>query len=227
MEYTLDIARQSPGGKPWRQTFLVEDSGESSVSTILDSISSQVSLDAKGEPAEPVVWECGCLQGKCGACAMRINGVPRLACSAFLREFPKRRILVEPLGKFPVIKDLAVDRSGMFESLKQAKLWLEGEAFNSKFRHDACYQSAMCLMCGCCLDVCPNFMPDEEFFGAALAVNAYRILEQSEAKSIALEYKKRYWHTCGKSLSCDKVCPAKLPVEELMARANAIAIWGK
>lgn len=49
---------------------------------------------------------------------MRINGVPRLACSVFLRDIKSGRLLLEPLSKFPLVRDLIVDRREMFERLK-------------------------------------------------------------------------------------------------------------
>ena len=41
------------------------------------------------------------------------------------------------------------------------------------------------------------------------------------------EYKKKYFEGCGKSLSCHDICPIGLPVEELLVRSNAAAVWGK
>jgi succinate dehydrogenase / fumarate reductase iron-sulfur subunit len=162
---------------------------------------------------------------------MRIDGTPRLACSAFLSEFPKREVVLEPLGKFPVIVDLVVDRSVIFERLKQTRLWLEEKAFLSERRREASYQSARCLMCGCCLEVCPNFGAGGGFGGAALSVNTYRVLAQSgdgkHRKEMSEQYKNLYFNGCGKSLACHKICPLDLPVEDLLVRSNAAAVWGR
>ena len=114
--------------------------------------------DVKGEVAFPIAWECGCEQKKCGACAMVINDVPRLACSAFLGEIGNNnQIILEPLSKFPIVEDLIVDRSSMFIVLKNLKLWLEEEANISQWSHEAQYPSSRCIMCGCCLEICPNY----------------------------------------------------------------------
>jgi succinate dehydrogenase / fumarate reductase iron-sulfur subunit len=233
MEFTIDIRRmEKSGAGAYTQSFLVENDGTASVAAALESLNGRATLtDAGGAPAARVGWECSCLQRKCGACAMRINGTPRLACSAFLREFPKRTVMLEPLGKFPVVSDLIVDRSEMFKGLEQAKLWLEEKAFLSASRHGASYQSARCLMCGCCLEVCPNFISGEDFSGAALSVNAFRILEQTHSdehrKNVAARYGKQYFNSCGHSLACHEICPVGLPVEELLVRSNAAAVWGR
>lgn len=86
-------------------------------------------------------------------------------------------------------------------------------------------------MCGCCLEVCPNFSASGTFAGAVAAVNAFRILneeqESTHLNEISAEYKKKYFEGCGKSLSCHDICPIGLSVEELLVRSNAAAVWGK
>jgi succinate dehydrogenase / fumarate reductase iron-sulfur subunit len=233
VRFTIKIRRQEkPDAAPFWQSFVVEGDGSATVASALCEINSRDSLyDENGDPASQIKWESGCLQRKCGACAMRINGTPRLACSTFLSGFPRRWIGLEPLGKFPVAADLIVDRSVMLERLKQARLWLEEKAFLSDARREPSFQSARRLMCGCCLEICPNFCAGGDFSGAALAVGAYRALEQSgygeHRKEMAGQYKKQFFDGCGQSLSCQKICPAGLPVEDLIARSNAAAIWGK
>ena len=174
--------------------------------------------------ADPIGWQCSCMVRKCGACAMRINGQPRLACASFLRDY-KKTITLEPLGKFPVIRDLVVDRGVISKSLKNMKIWLEEEARPNAWTFELRYQSARCLLCGCCLEICPNYGGNNVFAGAAAAVNAYRIFAESRKttghyQDLKKAYKKYYYETCGQSLSCNDICPAKLPVTELLACAN-------
>ena len=123
---------------------------------------------------------------------------------------------------------MIVDRSILFENLKKLNLWLESEAYMNPWTHEPRYQSARCLMCGCCLEVCPK---NGTFAGTVAAVNAFRILneeqESTHLNEISAEYKKKYFEGCGKSLSCHDICPIGLPVEELLVRSNAAAIWGK
>ena len=42
-----------------------------------------------------------------------------------------------------------------------------------------------------------------------------------------LNIRRNYFEGCGKSLSCHDICPIGLPVEELLVRSNAAAVWGK
>ena len=78
----------------------------------------------EGKEAAPVRWECNCLQGKCGACAMLINDFPALACKENLIDYGDTVELM-PLPKFPVVEDLEVDRTIIFDHLTEMKVWME------------------------------------------------------------------------------------------------------
>jgi succinate dehydrogenase / fumarate reductase iron-sulfur subunit len=71
-------------------------------------------------------------------------------------------IILEPLSKFPLVRDLIVDRSILFDNLKKLNLWLKSKAYMTEWTHEQRFQSARCLMCGCCLEVCPVGLPVEE-----------------------------------------------------------------
>ncbi len=199
------------------------------VATALETINREGSYrDVSGNPVAPIAWECSCMQKKCGACAMVIDGVPRLACDSFLRDY-KKEITIEPLRKFPVIKDLMVDRAVLFSNLEKMKVWaVEDAAAKEQTLPDA-YNSSRCLQCGCCLEVCPNFDPKGEFQGAAGFVPAARLLVElsgEEQRELRENYKKYIYGGCGKSLACGTVCPAGIDVEHLLLRSNAVAFWG-
>src|ERR671915_1765672 len=66
-----------------------------------------------------LTYRWSCRMGVCGSCGMMVNGVPRLTCSTFLREFDSEPIVVEPLENFPVIRDLVVDITDFLEKLKE------------------------------------------------------------------------------------------------------------
>lgn len=231
MNYTIEILRQCRGDSaPYRQTVdFRTDDGEMSVATLLKTLNAMPSLtDVNGETVAKIEWECSCLQKKCGACAMRINGKPRLACDTKLVEFKNGRIVLEPLRKFPVIADLIVDRSVMMENLKSIGLWLEKEARHTKKGEDLAYEASRCLQCGCCLEVCPNFIPGEEFYSAASFVPTARVLSElpkKEQADIIDSYVDKIYKGCGKSLSCRDICPAQIDVEHLLVNNNAVAVW--
>ena len=211
-----------------RIPFETEDAN-ATVATALTRMNATPGLtDEAGKPvALPIRWECSCLQRKCGACAMRINGAPGLACDRRLRDLGAV-IRLEPLKKFPVVADLIVDRSVLHQNLREMRLWMEGEAALSGEQLDVAYEASRCLQCGCCLEVCPNFLPGETFAGTAALPTAARLLAALPAdrrRELYRQYKKRVFAGCGKSLACHRVCPAGLDVERLLVNSNAIALW--
>ena len=212
-----------------RQTFRYEmrDAADT-VATALKDLETRTDLrDAEGEPAEPVIWECSCLQRKCGACAMVINGRPALACDSPLRLLPEK-IVLEPLRKFPVVADLQTDRGIMQKNLREMRLWMEREAVLNEKKAEDVYEASRCLQCGLCLEVCPNFDPEGGFTGAAAAVPAARVLTASPDAGkgrLPEEYRKRVFEGCGKSLACRDICPAGIDTGEMLAQSNALAVW--
>ena len=175
----------------------------------------------------PVRWECSCLQKKCGACAMVIQNRPRLACDTPLKEFSKAgTVRIEPLRKFPVVADLIVDRSILFQNLETMKVWFAEEA-KTKGSQMA-YEASRCLQCGCCLEICPNFYAGGTFSGMSAMLPTARLLTalpESQKKELCRAYRKYIYEGCGKSLACRNVCPAGIEIDKLMVNSNAVAVW--
>lgn len=231
MKYTLEIHRQlSPREQPYVQTFLYEtELMGATVATALSALNERSPLcDTEGKPCDKIVWECSCLQQKCGACAMLINGKPQLACRANLAAQKGTVIRLEPLRKFPLVADLMVDRDSMFDSLRELQLWAEGNASAREKNNSLLYEASRCLQCGCCLEVCPNFEVGGSFFGAAAMVPASRLLEEldpTQGKQLRKQYGKRFFNGCGKSNACREICPAGIDTERLMVNSNAVFLW--
>ena len=220
----VKIKRQSsPNTEPYWQSFTYEGDGHVTVSAVLDSLNYTDDLfDTEGNPAPKIRWECSCMQAVCGGCAMVINGVPALACSTFIDEVKGKDLVLEPLSKFPVVADLIVDRSVIYENLNNAKAYLDNIATSKKKHHKQQYSVAKCLKCGLCLEVCPNYHPGGAFFGAVLANESYLLASQSKNKpsQIVKEYKKHFGAGCSKALSCQTVCPAEIETITSIMRMN-------
>ena len=231
--YQLKILRGVGKEKSHWETFESPLSGEDSVARALEELDERPALkNAAGQPAKPVLWDCACLEKKCGACAMVIGGLPRLACATPLSEAADRRgvVTLAPLTKFPRIEDLRVDRDAMFARLEAMHLWLENDAaLSEQEQRELHYQAASCLMCGLCLEACPNFDSKHAFAGAAAAAAAFGVLEETNEgahrEEVRRAYRRSVYEGCSKTLACQTVCPAKLPIEKLMVQTNAAAIW--
>jgi succinate dehydrogenase / fumarate reductase iron-sulfur subunit len=181
----------------------------------------------EGRHVAPVAWECSCLEEVCGACTMLINGRVRQACSALIDDLVTRRrpIVLEPLRKFPVVRDLAVDRSRMFDTLKQLRAWLDLDGTHdlgpgpvqSQEGQRQLYPLSRCMSCGSCLEACPQYGEHSEFVGAS-AINQVRLVTShpigrlQKAERVELLMAPGGVADCGKAQNCVEVCPAKIPL---------------
>ncbi len=204
------------------------DDEKQTVATMLNNLNLIDDLkDIDGNPADKIAFKQSCLQKKCGACAMLINGKPGLACASRLADYGDH-IRLEPLKKFPLVEDLIVDRGIMSENLKMMEVYLKGEALVNEKRNELSYEASRCLQCGCCLEVCPNYMANNGFTGMAGAMPLSRIineLKKSDLKEVSKMYDRYVYEGCGKSLACVDICPAGIRIEDLLVNSNAIAIW--
>ena len=205
------------------QNFVYNGSRHVPVSAVLDAINYTDDIfDLDGNPAPRIRWECSCMQAVCGGCAMVINGVPALACATFVDQLKGEELILEPLSKFPVVADLIVDRSIIYENLNSAKAYLETLAKSNPNEHKQQYSVAKCLKCGLCLEVCPNYRFGGDFFGAVLANDSYLIASQSADKKsqVIKEYKTHFGAGCSKALSCQSVCPMEIETITSIMRMN-------
>ena len=123
----LKVKRQDgPGEKSYWQEFELPWEPHMNVISALMGIQKKPET-ATGEKTTPVVWQSGCLQEVCGACTMLVNGRVRQSCSAMIDLIAPegQTITLAPMTKFPVVRDLVVDRSRMFEDLKRVHAWVE------------------------------------------------------------------------------------------------------
>ena len=156
----VSVLRQAaPTTEPYWESFEYDGSADNSVAGVLDYINYHDDIvNAEGKGTARIGWECSCLQGVCGSCAMVINGVPALACETLVRDLKKDTIEIRPLRKFPVIHDLIVDRSSIHENLTQTNVFIGEYRPSADGDHAHQYAAAKCLKCGLCLEVCPNYV---------------------------------------------------------------------
>lgn len=226
----VKILRQvAPFSESYWETFSADVSADTSIAALIDYLNYNDDIvDENGKPTTRIGWECSCLQGICGSCAMVINGVPSLACETFVRDVIKDTengtITIKPLQKFPVIHDLVIDRSVIFENLKKTSMFIgeynPSDNKNKEFEHQ--YTASKCLKCGLCLEVCPNYTNGENFFGALFANDCYIVASRNTEKrrEIKKQYGEHFASGCSKSLSCMDVCPMNIPTIASMAKVN-------
>lgn len=199
-----------------------------SVLSLIDKINDSNSL---AENFSPIKYDCSCEQGLCGACAMIVNDTITLGCKAFLDELVDKndRIQIEPLTKFDVVEDLIVDRSILYKTVSEMKLWIEEDATHNLKLVKKQYAAAQCLFCGCCLEACPNYTKGDSFAGAIGAMemvnNFGKIMHSKHKKEVKKEYNLHFYKDCSKVGACEKVCPAGIPTLSLISEANRESVW--
>jgi succinate dehydrogenase / fumarate reductase, iron-sulfur subunit len=193
-------------------------------------------LTRDGKRTTPVTYDSNCLEEVCGSCAMVINGRVRMACSALVDHL-EQPIRLEPMTKFPVVRDLAVDRNSMFENLKRMKAWVpidgtydlgEGPRLAPEVQEKA-YPLSRCISCGACLEVCPQVNTHSNFVGAAI-ISQVRLFNMHPTG--ALHARERLEavsgsggvQDCANAQNCVKACPKSIPLTESIADVNRQAI---
>lgn len=189
--------------------------------------------NVQGDTTAPVAWEQSCLEEVCGACSMVINGRVRQACSALIDDLDQP-ITLEPMSKFPTIRDLVVDRSGMFESLKKIHGWITldgsydlgpGPVVSPK-EQEIAYDYSRCMTCGCCVEACPQVNEKSKFMGAfavaqADLFNRHPSGKMEEGKRLDAMIQEGGIVDCGNAQNCEAVCPKEIPLTRAIANIGA------
>jgi len=233
----LKIRRQEGPGSPARwEEFAVPRIDHMNVITCLQEIQKNP-VNAGGRATTPVVWDCNCLEEVCGACSMVINGRARQACTALVDQLPQP-IVLEPLSKFPLVRDLMVEREAMFENLKRIKGWVPvdgtynlgpGPRLMEKQRQFG-YRLRRCMTCGCCMEACPQVNPRTNFIGPAALAQALYFNISPIGKALAEERLEAIMGDggiteCGNAQNCAKACPKEVPLTTAIADLNRATTW--
>lgn len=224
MESIDVIVKTVKDGCEVKKEFVYEGDLHIPVTTLLERIN--IGNDIR------IHYSSSCLQGLCGSCAMLVNGWPKLACKTFVDEEAMtgymHKITVEPLSKFPVVKDLVVDRNIIFENMKKSRQWLENNArINDNISFE--YEVSQCLMCGCCLEACANYNGEDEYYGAVLPVSSSKISQQESDNDklnfLKTDYEEHFFNGCVKSLVCEDICPMNIKTQRAISIMNRDMVW--
>ncbi|MBF5043953.1 succinate dehydrogenase iron-sulfur subunit [Aggregicoccus sp. 17bor-14] len=228
---TFRIWRQEEGKEGRFDEFRIPYAkGANVISCLMEIQRNPVTTDGKRVP--PVVWDSACLEEVCGSCAMNINGRVRMACSALIDKL-EQPITLEPMKKFPVVRDLAVDRERMFGALKRVKGWINVDGTHnlgpgprqSPKDQSTMYVLSTCMTCGSCLEACPQVTLDNDFIGAA-AISQARLFNMHPTGKLNAEERVRALmgpggiQECGKAQNCVKVCPKEIPLTTSISVMN-------
>jgi succinate dehydrogenase / fumarate reductase, iron-sulfur subunit len=225
----VEIKRQStPDAAAATEKFEIPYRPGMNITSLLGEIALNP-VDVSGKPTTPVTYDSNCLEEICGSCAMLINGRARMACSALVDKL-EQPITLAPLSKFPVVRDLAVDRSVLFENLKKVKAWVPidgsydlgaGPRQHPQIQEQR-YPLSNCISCTICMEVCPQFNDATGFVGAATIAQT-KLFNMDPSGSVLKEDRLRALagdggiQECGFAQNCVQACPKQLPLTEAIS----------
>lgn len=226
--------REGPRARPYWETFAVQVPEGATVIALLMEIRRRP-VTADGRPTTPVAWEMSCLEEVCGACTMLVNGRVRQACATLVAGLA-RPIRLAPLTKFPVVRDLVVDRSVMFEQLKRIRAWVAidgtaprgpGPRFSEGLRQWG-YELSKCMTCGACLEACPQYNPRTGFIGPTNIAwvdyfGFHPNARPNQDERLDAIMGPGGVQTCANAQNCVRVCPKGVPLTEAIYRVKRAA----
>jgi len=230
LSLTLKIWRQdSPGESGQFVTYQVDDIPEdASFLEMLDILNER--LIARNE--EPICFESDCREGICGTCGLMINGQAHgpqqgtATCQLHMRQFNNRDVIVvEPwrAESFPVIKDLAVDRSALDEIIAaggfiSVNTGAAADANLIRIPHataSTAFDAAACIGCGACVAACPNSAA--QLFSSA-KIQHLNLLPQGQAErwsrtEAMVEKMEEFFGSCTNHGECEAACPKEISID--------------
>jgi succinate dehydrogenase / fumarate reductase, iron-sulfur subunit len=227
--------REKLGANQYSETFEIPYRRNLNViSVLMDIRKSPVTKD--GKETTPPVWDMSCLEQVCGTCTMVINGKVRQSCSALVDDLllltGNNVITLEPMTKFPNVRDLRVDRSPMFNHLKQVHAWVELDGTHdlgpaekmSNEQAQERYALSRCMTCGCCLEACPQY--DGDNYIGPQAIGQARLFNMHPTGKITMDERLEGLMgddgigNCGNAQNCVKVCPMGVPLTKAIYETN-------
>lgn len=237
MNLTLKVWKQKNKNEKGRfETYEAKGiSPDMSFLEMFDVVNEQLISSGK----EPIAFDHDCREGICGMCSMYINGRPHgpkqgvTTCQLHMRSFKDGDVIVvEPWrsAAFPVIKDLAVDRSsfdriiasGGFVSVNTGNAKDANNILINKDNADDAFNAAACIGCGACVAACKNSSA-MLFVSAKVSQLALLPQGQIEKKDRVLNMVKQMdeegFGNCTNTGACEAECPKGISLENI-ARMN-------
>ncbi|MCF7832257.1 MAG: succinate dehydrogenase iron-sulfur subunit [Candidatus Marinimicrobia bacterium] len=210
--YKLSVFRFDPLFDT-KQSFKSFNVPRSEAKTVLDAL-----LYIRDHFDGTLAFRASCNQGRCGSCAMHINGEYGLACETPLHP---GKTTIRPLAQLPIIKDLMVDMERFWEKYESIKPYLvrhSGEARQSFTNRKEMDSMIDCILCGACFSACMMTGLNPEFHGPAAYVTLNRFLrDERDAihdQRMELVTGENGVFRCHSMYNCNDACPKNVKPSE-------------
>jgi len=224
----VKVLRYSPGTdkKPHWQNYDVKIEEDATILDVLNEI--HWNMDGT------LAYRRSCRSAICGSCAMKVNGRNVLACETPLYAFKGKKLTIEPLPGFKIIKDLVVDLDEFFAKLERIKPYLildkpvpDKEFHQSPGEFEQIRDVVNCILCAACTSSCPSLWANNDYLGPAALLKAYRFIFDSrddgtDERLDIIDDRNGIWR-CHVIFNCMEACPKDIKITEYLSRLKVKA----
>lgn len=178
-----------------------------------------------------------CCHSSCGTCGVRVNGAEVLGCVTALADLPAGPVTVAPMANAPVLSDLVVDMTRLYDGLERSgrplvrQVETTGRTRKARTRTSGTGPASVrledCVECGLCVSACPITGTDQGYLGPAVLGAAARVVAEPRGQDVRsvltwVDDHDGCWR-CHLSFACSEVCPTGAdPAAGIMALRGAL-----
>ena len=203
------LIKRFNGKKVWFEEFNVKLYQDETILEILDKIR---------KDKRDIAYRSFCRSSICGTCAIKVNDKTVLACKAKVKDLLQNdELIIEPVDRSRVLRDLVVDHSYIEESLKKNRLFFESkecgeiECIQTPQELKKYDKQTDCILCMACHFECEALDYNKNFAGPFVFTKYFRFVFDSRDSSNKQERielaKQNGLYECINCQKCVMVCP--------------------
>ncbi len=183
----------------------------------------QAIIEIKNTQDNSLTFRCGCKSGVCGSCAVKVNGIEKLACKTTIKD----NDFIEPIKNSKVIKDLVVDVSHETLLIQKMGLSISEDNYTDKVTQQDIKKidlQSNCILCNSCYSSCPVYDVNKSFLGPFALTRALRYVNDKKVENkipILDSIQTSGIWDCTLCSACTLVCPQNIdPKADIMQLQN-------
>jgi len=172
-----------------------------------------------------------CQAGICGSCAVKVNGVSKLACTTQVWDELENTkepniITIEPLSNFKVMRDMIIDYDPVISKLEKYQSWVTPDKTPEEFGKKEYVISEEdfkviepatdCILCAACYSECSIMDVNKDFISPLVILKSYRMNNDSRdvetLSRLKLVNKDHGVWDCTHCYRCVEACVKDIPI---------------